>query len=369
MRHSCAVLVIAFWCTLPAPARPPQSPELAPTVLKNTRVGVVLPGDSRPGEEVSGSVVTDPERYAGIPALRVIEFELPLRQDARGVASLEGIAIETGDRRLQHAGGRVLVKIDENATRIPIMIRRGNELTPMAERSVLVTRAPVRAPRDRDRPAVPQDYETPPVHVAGNLQVIRGPLDGRSADTEIVVDDVPAQVIAETPRAVYWRLPPDTEPGLHRVTLVEDAVTTSFLIAVLKLVMGADRLELLKGESTPFRAVISGLEDLPDSVWRGGTPSDLVDVGGLRRLAPDVRFPSQENPGVILLRIENASRDSVSMAPAKKEAAVVVLGAGDFIEGRYTFTGTITSKRGGPFSINGLVVPLLAPIRGEPGER
>jgi hypothetical protein len=393
-----------------------QSPAPAPVVLKATLVGIVVPTDTRPGDTISGTVVTNPHDYDNVPALKVVTAEVPLQHDASGHPSLEGVVVDTGDGHRQRAdtGWIAMLAAGAGAGALPFIFGRDGTPTPIAERSVpieqpgvtqpstpVIDRPPTATTVDRptttgtaghpptsttvgqpstppgaDRPLtpphtssqpMPTDYETPPVAVDGNVQVVRGPFGGDHNQTEILVDDKPATIAAETPRATYWRVPDGIEPGPHRLTVREHQVpVASFPVSVVRLDMSADRLELLKGQSTRFRATVSGLEHLSDTAWRGGTSPDITDVKRLRELAPEFEAPAPGQPGRVLLRLENGSRDTITMSPAKKEVVVQGLDRKAFAEGPYTFTGTITSKRTGRFSVQGLVVPFLAPIKGEP---
>ena len=435
-RVSCAAwiagvgLVVLFVGSHPGMRAEGQQPPPAPVVLKTTLVGVVLPADARPGDTISGTVVTNPEQYNDVPALRVVTAEIPLPQDAQGHASLEGVVIDTGDGKRQPADRGLLIALAANAAQIPLIFHRADTPAPVAERAVPIARpgdsfseaqqpppvttisdAPTPArpgtnppeiprparpgtnppetpratrpgtnppeipraarpgtnPPETPRPAVtPPEYQTPPVCVEDRLQVIRGPFGGNRGETQILVDDQPAPIIAETPRAAYWRLPEGIEPGPHRLTVRERGVEASFPVVVLRIAMTADQVELLKGQSTRFRAVVSGPEKLPESAWRSGVPSDLTNVGRLRETAPDFKIPPRQAPGVILLRIENGSRDTVTISPSKNETVVQTLGREQFANGPYTFSGTIKSKRSGRFNIRGQVVPFLAPVAGEP---
>jgi len=72
--------------------------------------------------------------------------------------------------------------------------------------------------------------------------------------------------------------------------------------------------------------------------------------------------PQAGEPGVIVFRIENASRDTVTIKPSHNEVITRVLHQQDFQNGQFSHTGVIQSKKSGGFTINGTVETFFAPI-------
>src|SRR6266851_2237411 len=340
--------------------RLPFSETMSVTQTTATLVGVVLPTDGRPGEKMSGRVVTDPKKYAGIPALRVVEMELPLARGEDGRATLQGLVVDLGDGRAQPADGVLTVEIPRNADRIQLSVRREGSPTLLVRRDL-----PIGSGRPLGTTAA-SAYQTSPIYAAGGVLAIRGPLDGNGNTTDIRVNDQQTTIIAETPRAVYFLLPDGISAGVAHVTLSEGLRRSSFSIAVVRIEITADRLQLVKGEQTPYHVVVSGPEGLSPSAWRGGVSSDLVDESNVSKLAPPrFRIPSDRQSGVILLRIENTSPETVSIEGAQNEAVVRTLSREDFVNGPYRANGVIRARRTGGFLINATVVPFLAPVTGE----
>ncbi len=69
---------------------------------------------------------------------------------------------------------------------------------------------------------------------------------------------------------------------------------------------------------------------------------------------------------MLFFRLDNVTRDTVSLKPSKNESFIVRLTRQSFAKGPYTYTGRIQSKKGGDFSINGIVVAFFAPVAGVP---
>ncbi len=104
---------------------------------------------------------------------------------------------------------------------------------------------------------------------------------------------------------------------------------------------------------------------MPASAWRGGVPADVVSMSKINHIAPEFRVPSANGNGVVLLVIQNASRETVSIQGAKNETIVLTLDRKDFERGPYEYDGLVRAHQAGGFKINGLVVPFLAPIASE----
>jgi hypothetical protein len=73
-------------------------------------------------------------------------------------------------------------------------------------------------------------------------------------------------------------------------------------------------------------------------------------------LFPNFRIPKPGEPGLLFLRIDNASRETVTMKPSKNESFVIKLDRSAFASGPYTYRGVVQSKKAGTFQVNGLVV-------------
>jgi len=125
-------------------------------------------------------------------------------------------------------------------------------------------------------------------------------------------------------------------------------------VAALTLAMSADRLELKKGESTNFQVVVDGGQNIPDVVWeRGGGVPPATSLEGVRKLAPDFTPPETGRPGSMLLVLENASPETVTMEKAKGTLIELRLDRPSFKLGAYHYDGVLHSTHSGRFTVNG----------------
>lgn len=200
-----------------------------------------------------------------------------------------------------------------------------------------------------------------PVLQPAEVQVTRGALSG---PTTVEVNGTPVNVLSQTGWAAYWTLPPNVAPGTAEVIVENGGRRVRFTPHLLSLNMSADDLDLLRGQSTTLRAEVTGPERLLPGSWVAGEVSEVVNMATLRQLFPDAKVPRPGEPAVVLFRLENTSRDTVSMSPAKNDVFIAELDRGDFSKGPYTYTGKIQSKRAGGFNVNGVVVTFFAPLPG-----
>jgi len=326
-------------------------------------VGVVYDKDSRPGDQVTMIVTTDPGKYRDIPALGVVDLDIPKSPGAAAQTTLEGVVVDLGDGRKQRADHALIFKIPENATTVPLIITLQGSAQPIAQVTVPVAQGP--SPIAVTDSGKASDFHTPPV--VQTTSTVQGPLSGNAGMTQVTVDNQPAHIVAETPRSVVFDLPPQTTPGAHTLTLEDGSRTASASIVKVGLVMQAGQLHLERGQSTTYKATVQ-LGPLPDSVWQhGGSSPELVNPGKAAQLVPGFRPPQPGEPAAVLFRIENASRDTVTIKPSQNEAITRVLNQQDFRNGQFTESGTIQSKKSGGFTINATVLTFFAPIAcGEP---
>lgn len=95
---------------------------------------------------------------------------------------------------------------------------------------------------------------------------IAGTFDGRADNTEITFAGTPVDVLAETSVAVFFN-PPSEPIGLQPVTITENGTTQDCMVRSAGLELWADKLDLIRGETTQLHLRISGLAGLPGYVF------------------------------------------------------------------------------------------------------
>jgi hypothetical protein len=331
-------------------------------------VGVVLPTDVRPGDTISGSVVLNPQDYEKTPALHVIRVEVPLDTGDDGKPTLRGPVVDTGDGQPKPVDHGLHYKLPEGT------LRNANRLRALFGRSGKTTIITRELPLDPSPPALERvaastgkaaDFASPPAAPALGVNVIRDPFGGDSVNTQVSVAGRQAQVMAETPRAAYYQLPHGLPPGPQQVQLAEGNRIVNFQLNVIRLNLSADRLQLQRGETTNFRATVTGLQGLPANAWRSGNSPELVDSATLPALAPGFQPPGPSEPGVILLSLQNGSPGTILMQRAVGQVIVIKLTPEIVASGTYVFEDIIRSIRSGGFAVNAVLHVFLAPSPGQ----
>ncbi len=211
-------------------------------------------------------------------------------------------------------------------------------------------------------------FDTQPVYIANAVQAIRGGFGGDLNGTRITVDGKPVETVCETERAVFWRLPEGVRPGKHHIVLEEDDERVAFDVFVLILEMSADKLQLVKGESTSYHVRLKGLDGMPDSAWaHAGAPPNTVDIAQIESSSPGFRRPSKGESGRITLTLTNATANTIEVPDLPGGTKTFVLDRSFFANGGvFAHDGLIQSKMGGGFGLNGVAVAWFRPVRGEP---
>jgi hypothetical protein len=312
-------------------------------------VGVVVPRDVITGETASGSIVLNPNDYISIPGMRVVKGQVPGIQGAATATLLHDYSLRVGTEgaalpadlpfsftvtkellvRVFRTGGR---EEDGWRAQIPLFTAGATPVFPL-----------------------PKNFSMPPLNLAGALQRIHGPFSGDSGHTTIHVNGVPVRLLAESPRGVYCLLPADLPPGPAEWTVNDQTRNVHLRSWVLALQMSADKLKLMKGESTAFHVYVKGVETIPREAWFGsGEVPEFVDPAVIRKFLPDFNPPSPSQPGVLVLTLENMSTGTVNMSGGDRLAFTFRYG-----QDKYEHHGTITAKRAGSFNVDGTLIPFL----------
>jgi len=310
-------------------------------------VGVVVPQDVITGEAVSGSIVVNPDGYANLPGLHVVKGQIPGVAGSTPANLLSNYSLQIGSGAATPADHPFSFTVTNE---LPIRIFR----TGGRADEGWSTTIPLSPISGQSFPA-PKTFSLPPLNLAGALQRIHGPFSGDCNRTVIRVNNLPAKLLAESPRGAYCFLPSDLKPGPADWTIHDEQRSVRLRSWVLALQMSADKLKLMKGESTAFHVYIKGVETIPQEAWFGsGAVPDFMDPAIIQKFLPDFKPPSPSQPGVLVLTLENMSVGTVTMSGGNKLALTFGYG-----QGKYEHHGTLTATRSGSFDIDGTLIPFL----------
>ena len=307
-----------------------------------------------------GRTVLDIAKIPPAPMLDVTKGSITVPESANNASLLDHIQIRGSDGRLQSAAGPICFDNVE-VLKGPVQFLYGDSVAGIMN---IVTTKSKRSAYNSD--LYRSNFYAEPLQNPGQVQIIHGPFDGKGPGTSVDVGGTPGLILAETPEALFWTLPENVPHGSLSLTVMDAGHGASFPVYVLGLEMAADRLHLLRGESTSMHATVFGPDLIPAEGWQAGDVSWTIDLGKVAEFFPGFKIPKPGEPGVIFLRVDNSSRDTVSMRPSKNETFRVNLTQKDFASGPYTYKATIQSRKSGGFVINGLVVAFFAPIPGTP---
>jgi hypothetical protein len=201
-----------------------------------------------------------------------------------------------------------------------------------------------------------QPFGTNPVLTQGKLGVIRGTYPIDPYDTYVHIDKFMIPPLAGTPYNWYFMPPAGLTAGQHNYIIDSPLYSeTIFPVFLMTLYMSADNLNLLKGQSTMYHVVLSGLNGLPGGAWSGSfDPTDLVPSS---QLSAAQKAVGTSRTGYISLSITNGSPGVIAM-----QNQFLTYDAASFVpNGSHQTDGEVTALVRGNFTINGEAIAHLNP--------
>jgi len=357
------------------------------TAMNVREVGLVLPAHIRPGERVSGSVVEDPDSYAGLPGIVVTRVALPFAGSGAG-ATLAGWKVELSGEPPQSADCPIALTVPPGQIELAVLFRQvGNEGAPVSK--AIPTPS---APHAKAKPAT--TYLAPAICLKSQLCMVRGQFSGNSSKSFAAFEERPAKIVAETSDTAYVAIPEMTEPGSRPLVIAEGTKVIAFPTVVAKFSMPPDRRDLPKGEKMLIYLTLEGPEDLPDAQWRAGNypPSNLEEA---RKVIPGFEVPQaaaaahekreakekdkdsdkdkekdkeageESGSGQILLFARNLTPAAATFQGANNGTFVFRLNADSFKRGEFKYKFVVEALTSGSFGLEGNAIPFLAPVTGQ----
>ena len=296
------------------------------------------------------------------PALDVSKGTIKVPAAAQDAMLIDNLSVRGSDGRLQRAVDPICFENIE-VIKKPLDVIYGSDAIAGV---VNITTSRSDRPLSESSAQYSSNFFAEPVLNPSQLQLIRGPFDGRWPGTGVDLGGKPGLILAETPHALFWKLPDAMPAGSISLTITDAGRGATFPVYVLGLAMAADQLHLMRGQSTRMQATVLGPELVPAGAWKAGDVWSSVDLKYIKEQFPDFEIPKPGDAATVFFRVDNVSRETVSMRPAKNESFITSLDRSAFSSGPYTYAATIQSRKAGGFTINGLVVAFFAPIPGQP---
>ncbi len=319
-------------------------------------VGVVFSADARRGERTTGTVVTNPQRYENRQDVVVLKATVRLPKGPDGRPALAGMTVSLAGGPAQPADGPLTCDVPMGGA-VPVTVR------PPSGQAVQAGEIPV---HETPLAPAPAGISAPSVITSGDPARIAWRFDGDVANTRVRVGSQPARVIVETSRSCLVEVPADLPPGPVEILVTERRRTRRMKAALIRVRTSAEQPDLRRGQSTKFHVVVEGLDGIPDVAWLSGPDPALVDRGNLERAAPGTGIPGSTAPGHLLLTIESASPETISLATGSGEAIRLVIRKRNVsAKGTYAYHGVARFLRDGRVDVKGTVFALVGPAAGE----
>lgn len=277
----------------------------------NGTVTVYLPDDLTAGDTISGTVTTEPKGQTEAERMRNSD-------------ELNGYVVEVENQPtpVKDKSGKWTVPAAATTGTIRLLLKNrkaketGSAEVPVREQPKTRQPGTDQPKTDQPRERRPDDYHLPGIGQAGRPIQITGPFDGDFANTGVRVGGQETGKLAESPRKIVVESPRDVV-GQTEIELDEGGVVTRQKMNNLRVTLSAPKTNLLKGEKTPLKVEVAGLEGLDRDV-----PITIVN----------------HSPSVITL----SGGDSQSKIITPDDVTS---------DGRHTFTLPITGIRSGGFQI------------------
>ena len=211
-------------------------------------VDVKVPNIIRPGDNITGSIVTksqystlqgavvDVEKKTSNVSDKIFRFLVP--------AGLASIPLLIKNEKGETLG---MTEIPVNTPNIPTPA--GNTIIPASQ----IKMPPKHSPGN----FAPMNYCQP-----GEPLTINGFFDGNAANTNVSINNIPCEIITESNYGSFAQIPGDLPAGKASLTIQEGGVTQTMPIQVVATNLTANKTTLRKGEKTTLTVTVSGLDNL-----------------------------------------------------------------------------------------------------------
>ncbi len=303
-----------FWP--PTPSANPQGTVTVELKTDKGKVRVILPDDMRPGDTISGTVTAEP---GPVKPGNAVEGEVI------EIKTVEGEVVASKKIGPSSGGEPLTFTVPQGASSLTLSCT-GKHI-PAVQFTINTNSSGL--------PAQPGSFAPPRLGQTGRPLSIPGSFDGNAANTNVNIGGKSIPVIAESPRQAVTQIPADTPTGPSNLTIREgDGNPQTSTCNIVAIELKADKLNLMKGETTNLHISVTGLEGLKD------------------------------NSGNIKLQIENASPQTVTLtnpvyqsnsnAGAMPARAVNPDGGNTLI-----LTEQLTGVGPGAFTINASIIDIL----------
>jgi len=360
----------------------PKAPVQPPITTINKDVGVVLPARLRPGQRVSGSVVEDPERFAGHPEVVLIRVTLPMAS-AGDAANLSGWTFELKGSEPQPADSAITFVVPGSAASIEFTLRQAGD-------PAIAVSGKVQVPKPTAQKApIAAVYESAALCFKGDLCALTGGFSGDSRNSFAAFGSVPASIIAETDSAAYIAVPRYMNLGSVVLIVAEGRKVEAMMMVVAELGLEPNRESTQAGQNTVTALRVDGVAELSEDQWHYGVfpasnleraralvpgfnPAKTIERGREQREKQEKQDgmkkkddKKEESAGMIMVVLSNATPDVASMRGAKQQSLEFHLVPESFAMGEFNYNVAVDGLKTGTYVLKVTGIPFLAPVKAQ----
>ena len=338
-------------------------------------VGLILPAQLIAGERVSGSIVSNPAQYQGVPDLTVVRMVLP--SEAARSTSPNDWTVEVPGAAPQPANGPVTFTVPTHTQEFDIVLRRTGNPSQMVSQNVKVSGRPTKGKMETS-----PTYRSAALCVKNDVCNITGTFTGDSGEAFAAFGDVPAPILAETRHTLYIGVPEQALGGPQYLLVKVGTKLLGFPIAVAGLTQRTSHWNLKKGGTSLLILSVSGPGDLSDEQWHAGA-FPASNLARARALVPAFRLIHEgrkeyetrdahekkpghdEKEGVVLVVVQNATPELASFQGSKNGTFTFELTPDSFKSAEFVYKFVVRAAQDGRFVVKATIIPFLAPVAGQ----
>jgi hypothetical protein len=360
----------------------PKAPVQSPITTINKEVGVVLPARLRPSQRVSGSVVEDPDRFAGEPELMVSRVTLPM-QSAGDASHLSGWTLELKGLEPQPADGPISFVVPSGAGPIDFTLRQAGDPSVAVSGKLQISKAST-----HETPP-PKRYESAALCFKGDLCVVTGSFSGDSRNTFAAFGSTPANIVAETATSAFLEVPLYMNLGQTALIVAEGAKVEAMTMVVAQIAVEPNHEPIQPGQNAGAALQVEGVAELSDDQWHYGVfpasnleraralvpginPAKVVEQERERREKQErldgmtkKDDKKEESAGMVLVVLQNTTPNVAAMRGTKQQRFEFHLTPDSFAMGDFKYNIAVDGLKEGIFGLKATAIPFLAPVKAQ----
>ena len=218
------------------------------STLSGEVVDVKVPNIIRPGDNITGSIVTKSQS-----------------------STLQGAVVDVENKKTDVKDKIFSFIVPAGLASIPFLLKDKNGST-IGMTEIPVNASNIPTPSGNNR-IPPSQIQMPPQHSPGSFApmnycqpgqplTINGFFDGNAANTNVSINNIPCEIIAESNTGTFAQISGNLPGGQASLTIQEGGVTETMTIQVIRTNLTSNKTVVQKNTKATVTATVSGLENL-----------------------------------------------------------------------------------------------------------